>query len=1098
MSELYEQLSKLSPERRVLLEKKLAEKGIVSQLRWQIQKREPNNKIPLSFAQQRLWFVQQLSPKVTTYNVTSVLLLEGDLNVPAMQHALHDLVARHEILRTCFIATEQASKAEQIVNPVPDVETTLPYIDYSSEQDPASVSDAYIANLINRAFDLSQVPFRSALIKLGADRHLIVLVTHHIVSDRWSVGIFLRELATLYHSNINDLEAPLPELPIQYGDYAHWQRQHLQGITLNKLQNYWKQQLTNEYNLLDLPVDFSRPAQITNAGAQFPLKISKKLSSKLREFAKQQKVTLFQLLLTNLKILLYRYTGNKQIRVGTDIANRDQIETESLIGLLVNTLVLQSELDPEESFTDTLQQVKQTMMDAMEHQALPFEQVVELVKPERHLDQLMPLFQVKLDLQLARVEKVALEGLSFTVQTPQDTSSKYELRLNLQDTEDGINGQIEYSTDLFKQETIQDIAHHFVYLLEQTVKAPKENISSYSLSDQESSLVGDLTNQSPSFSDETLVSLVNKTCLRSPDKIAASDPQQQITYQELNDRSSHLAKILICEGIQTEQAVGILMSRSVDILIAILAVLKSDGCYVPLDPDYPAARLSTIIDDADIKVMLIDEQVKDASVIQDLNSIHVNQINWESRDQLSITLPIPIPEQLAYIIYTSGSTGKPKGVAIEHRNTVAMLDWAKATYSTDDLAMVLASTSICFDLSVYELFLPLVCGTHVHIVPNALSLAEPEIEQNLTLINTVPSVLSKVINQASIPRSIKVVNLAGEPLTTELIKQLQALGHIERVYNLYGPSEDTTYSTWACFDLTQAIPDSRVPIGIPITGTHAYVLDEQLKVVPDGISGQLYLSGLGVARGYHGQPELTQQQFIDNPFLPETSYATRLYATGDRVRRRRDGVLEYQGRIDNQVKIRGYRIEIGEIEATLSQYPDTITVTVLSKKSDNDHSLIAYLESSSTQKPEQSHLREFLQSRIPAWSIPSRFILVDTMPRLPNGKINRKALAQLSIPASTKTNYEAPSTPIEKQLANIWSRLIGVDQISLNDNFFALGGHSLMALDLINQCQIELNCQIPLRTLFETTNLAAFGHRVEEIISAHDEQSPLPSNLPTL
>ncbi|MEM7304814.1 MAG: condensation domain-containing protein, partial [Pseudomonadota bacterium] len=371
MNELYEQLSKLSPERRVLLEKKLAEKGINPKLTWHISKRTPESKIPLSFAQQRLWFMQQLSPSDTTYNVSSVLLLEGNLNVKAIQQSLHELVHRHEILRTSFISTELASEAEQVINVTPEVDVILPYMDYTSEDNPREASDIFIKHQINKPFDLTKVPFRTALIKLDENQHLLVLVTHHILSDRWSVGIFLRELATLYQSIINNQEAPLDVLPIQYGDYSQWQREHLQGLTLNKLQDYWKHQLDSEYTLLDLPLDFSRPGQISNAGAQWPISIEKSLSLNLHEFAKQKKVTLFQLLLTTLKILLFRYTGNSQIRVGTDIANRDQIETESLIGLLVNTLVLQTDLNPEDTFNATLQKVKQVMMDAMDHQTLP-------------------------------------------------------------------------------------------------------------------------------------------------------------------------------------------------------------------------------------------------------------------------------------------------------------------------------------------------------------------------------------------------------------------------------------------------------------------------------------------------------------------------------------------------------------------------------------------------------------------------------------------------------------------------------------------------------------------------------------------------------
>ncbi|NEQ47690.1 MAG: amino acid adenylation domain-containing protein [Leptolyngbya sp. SIOISBB] len=1222
MTNLFHKLSTLSPEQRALFEQKLAERGLRSPQIVNISPRANPAQAPLSFAQQRLWFVQQLEPDNTAYNVASVLRLQGDLNVSVLEQTLNALIERHETLRTHFETTAD-NQPIQVVPPFQPVE--LPVIDLRQPQNggldqatpksdksqpalsstnpnphgkiqhpqtllkpvildsspapnaggvgsskspimggfrgpasshtdpedvvssphPENIAQDWIAALTEQPFDLTQPLLRLALLQLDEREHLLVLTTHHIISDRWSVMVFLREMTVLYDAFRQGYTSPLPPLPIQYGDWAVWQQQQLQGERLETQLAYWQAQLDGELPVLELPTDRPQPTIPTYQGAQYPIALSAELSAALKTLSTQSNTTLFTLLLTAFKVLLHRYCDQDDIVVGSDVANRDRLETEGLIGLLVNTLVLRSDLSGNPRFCDLLGQVRETVLGALAHQDVPFEKLVEVLNPDRHLSQMMPLFQVKLDLQQARVRPLELAGLTLERYPLPETSTKYELRLNLQDTETGISGQVEYSTDLFDARTIARLIEHFQILLTGIVAAPAQRLSELPLmsaTEHHTLLIDWNQTQSPIPNNHCIHHLFEAQAERTPNATALIWTDQRLTYRELNDRANQLADHLMTLGVGPEVPVGVCLNRSVEMVVSLLAVLKAGGAYVPLDPAYPTERLAFIVADAEITVLLTDGELPfDRG---DRNLTVVNPANVEVREFSGADSPRPTPDSLAYVIYTSGSTGQPKGVAIEHRNTVAMLHWAKAQFSEAELAGVLASTSICFDLSVFELFVPLSWGGCVILAENALALPKLPAAEAVTLVNTVPSVLTELLNLGGLPPSVQTVNLAGEALPPPLVHQLQQLPHIQHIYNLYGPSEDTTYSTGA--DVTHLAANAhRVPIGRPIANTQAYVCDRHSNPVPIGIPGELYLSGAGIARGYLHRPELTAELFVMNPFTvgayggtpkaeswshqPDLALGAEpcaptgqiLYKTGDRVRYHPDGILEFLGRFDHQVKIRGFRIEMGEIEAVLTQHPGVSqAVVVLREDSPQAPQLIAYvvlnfefltlnseLKTQNSSTPPLSHppippstslLRQHLTEKLPTYLVPHQIIELDALPRLPNGKIDRRSLPQPNQGQQRAARlFVAPQTEVEVALADIWCRELARDQISVHDNFFELGGHSLLGMRMMAQAEQALGCPVPLKWLFQAPTIAGLAARIEQADSPTPSRPHAPT-LPTL
>ncbi|HYR09198.1 MAG TPA: amino acid adenylation domain-containing protein, partial [Longimicrobium sp.] len=840
---------------------------------------ERTEAMPLSFAQERLWFLDQLQQGSAFYNVPATLRLSGVLDAAALERALGEVVRRHEVLRSTL--RERSGAAVQVIAPFSGF--VLPVEDLSSldadERQLEAVRRA--ADEAVRPFDLAAGPlFRAALLRLADDEHVLLLTLHHAVTDGWSMGVLYREIAALYEAFADGRESPLGELPVQYADYAAWQREQLSGEALDRELAWWKSRLAGAPALLELPTDHPRPAVQSYRGANEPVELGADLLAPLQALARAEGATMYMVLLAAFQVLLGRYAGSEDVVVGSPIAGRTRPEVEELIGFFVNTLVLRTDLSGDPAFREVLRRVRTSTLGAYEHQEVPFERLVEELQPERSLSH-TPLFQVMFTMGAAgglpRLGEVRADHVDVELET-----AKFDLNLALLGDAQGLSGVLQYSTDLFDRATIQRMIGHLRRVLQQVSVDADVPVSHLDLltESERGVVIGEWNRTEAAYpATATIHTLFEAQVARTPHALAATHGTESITYGELNARANRLAHHLVRLGVTAETRVGIGHTRGVDMLVSMLAVLKAGGAYVPLDAAYPAERLEFTMRDARVSVLLTQESLRDVlPVPADVRVVSVDsdaaeEIANESAENLSGGAT---SRSLAYLIYTSGSTGVPKGVAIEHESAVALLSWASDLHTAEELGGMLACTSICFDLSVYELFLPLSLGGRVIIVDNALALPSSPAADQVRLVNTVPSAAAALLKVGGIPAGVTTVNLAGEPLRTELVDALYAQG-VQRVFDLYGPSEDTTYSTY-----TLRRAGAPATIGRAIANSQAYVLDARMLPVPAGVPGELYLAGRGLARGYLGRPSMTAERFIPDPFGAEAG--GRMYRTGDRVR----------------------------------------------------------------------------------------------------------------------------------------------------------------------------------------------------------------------
>ena len=870
MSDFFQQIADLSPEQRALFEKRFKQKGFSSLKapeisKIEIYKRKDYNELPLSFAQQRLWFFQQLNPDNSAYNVFSALRLEGQLNVGLLEKVFTEIVRRHESLRTTFL-TNSEGQPVQIVATSQSI--TLPIIDLKEAPYKEQEAQRLAIAEVQRPFDLTKPLLRITLLQLQKTEYVLLVTIHHIISDRWSLGVFVQETKVLYEAFSSEQPSPLPDLPIQYADWAIWQQQYLQGEVLSSQMAYWKQQLAN-LPILQLPTDRPRPAVATYQGAKQSFDLSKALSKALKALSAKEGVTLFTLLLAAFTVLLHKYTNQNDIVVGTDIANRNRIETEGLIGFLINTLVLRTYLGGNPTFRQLLSRVREVTLKAYDHQDLSFDKLVDVLNTERDLSQMVPLFQVKFDLQLAKVEPLELSDLTVSPLAFDNGTAKFELRFNLSETEQGIKGLVEYSTDLFDTNTISRMVEHFLTLVEGIVASPQQRLSDLSLliETERHQLVLEWNDTQADYPTDTCIhQFFEAQVERTPDAVAVVFEDQQLTYWELNSKANQLAHYLQKLGVGPEVLVGICVERSLSMVIGLLGILKAGGAYVPLDPAYPQERLSFILEDAQVPVLLTQGRLVEA-MPQHKAKVICLDTDWQTIAQKSKENSVSevTPNNLAYVIYTSGSTGRPKGVQIPHTALSNFLQAMKQTPGLTEQDTLLAVTTYSFDIAALELFLPITVGARLLLVSREVAwdgtrLSALLTDSNVTIMQATPATWQLLLAAGWQGNHQLKILCGGEALPGHVANQL--LKRCDSLWNMYGPTETTIWSA-ACLVETDS---SIVPISHPIANTQFYILDQHAQLVPVGVPGELHIGGDGLARGYLNRPELTAEKFIPNPF----------------------------------------------------------------------------------------------------------------------------------------------------------------------------------------------------------------------------------------
>ena len=1086
MSDLAKRIAALSPEQRALFELRLKQKGLSTKQTPSILPRTKTDFLPLSLAQERLWLLHQLQPDIPLYNESSLFRLTGKLNVTALEQSINAVIQRHEILRTCFqVVVDQ---------PVQVIDATLtfslPLVDLQGI--PETEQQAKVKQIVTTdssiPFDLSQGQLlRGTLLRLKQQEYILLLTMHHIISDGWSWKVFYQELAVFYSATANDL----PKLPIQYADFALWQREWLQSETIKTQLAYWKQQLEGIPPVLPLPTDYPRPANQSFRGAREQLILPLQLTNALKSLSQQSGVTLFMTLLAALTTLLYRYTGQTDIPIGTPVANRTCREIEGLIGCFINTLVLRTDLTGEISFCDLLRRVRDRTLAAYAHQDLLFEQLVKELQPERTMSY-APLFQVMFVFQDAPLQALKLPEIELQPLVIDSGIAKYDLTLFLEDTKQGLIGALEYNTDLFKADTITRMLGHFQTLLEKIVSNPQQQLWQLpllTLSEQQQLAAGNHTQIN--YPQLCLHQLFEAQVEQTPDAVAVEFESAQLTYRELNASANQLAHYLRQLGLQPEGLVGVCVERSLEMVVALLAILKAGGAYVPLDPTYPPERLSFILEDTQVQVLLTQQHLVEVLPAHPAELVCLDA-DSQTIAQHSTENPINtvVADNLAYVIYTSGSTGKPKGVQILHRAVVNFLCSMHQQLEVTAPDVFLAVTTITFDIAVLELFLPLTIGSRVvvasrEVATDGVRLSESLNNSGATVMQATPATWRMLITADWQGNNQLKILSGGEALSPQLAEQL--LGWSKQFWNLYGPTETTIWSTLTQIESKQ----QPVTIGRAIANTQTYILDNHLQPVPIGIPGELYIGGIGLARGYLHRPDLTAEKFIPDPF--NHAAGTRLYRTGDLARYRADGAIEYIKRSDRQIKLRGFRIELGEIEAVLSQHPTLREVVVILREDQPQQKrLVAYVVPISHREPTPSELRSYLQKRLPAYMVPSVFVVLEALPLTPNGKVNRQALP---VPDQTRPELEtfvAPRSVVEEMLASIWEQILDIERVSIHDNFFALGGHSLLATQVVSRLRQAFQVSLPLRSVFEAPTVASLALQVEEAMKTEAKLAAPP------
>ncbi|HHN1162670.1 TPA: pyoverdine non-ribosomal peptide synthetase PvdD, partial [Pseudomonas aeruginosa] len=1026
--------------------------------------------LALSFAQERQWFLWQLEPESAAYHIPSALRLRGRLDVDALQRSFDSLVARHETLRTRFRL--EGGRSYQQVQPAVSVSI-------EREQFGEEGLIERIQAIVVQPFDLERGPLlRVNLLQLAEDDHVLVLVQHHIVSDGWSMQVMVEELVQLYAGYSQGLDVVLPALPIQYADYALWQRSWMEAGEKERQLAYWTGLLGGEQPVLELPFDRPRPARQSHRGAQLGFELSRELVEAVRALAQREGASSFMLLLASFQALLYRYSGQADIRIGVPIANRNRVETERLIGFFVNTQVLKADLDGRMGFDELLAQARQRALEAQAHQDLPFEQLVEALQPERNASH-NPLFQVLFNHQSeirsvtpeVQLEDLRLEGLAWDGQTAQ-----FDLTLDIQEDENGIWASFDYATDLFDASTVERLAGHWRNLLRGIVANPRQRLGELPLLDapeRRQTLSEWNPAQRECAVQGTLQQRFEEQARQRPQAVALILDEQRLSYGELNARANRLAHCLIARGVGADVPVGLALERSLDMLVGLLAILKAGGAYLPLDPAAPEERLAHILDDSGVRLLLTQGHLLERLPRQ--AGVEVLAIDGLVLDGYAESDPLPTlsADNLAYVIYTSGSTGKPKGTLLTHRNALRLFSATEAWFGFDERDVWTLFHSYAFDFSVWEIFGALLYGGRLVIVPQWVSRSPEDFyrllcREGVTVLNQTPSAFKQLMavacsaDMATQQPALRYVIFGGEALDLQSLRPwFQRFGDRQpQLVNMYGITETTVHVTYRPVSEADLEGGLVSPIGGTIPDLSWYILDRDLNPVPRGAVGELYIGRAGLARGYLRRPGLSATRFVPNPF--PGGAGERLYRTGDLARFQADGNIEYIGRIDHQVKVRGFRIELGEIEAALAGLAGVRDAVVLAHDGVGGTQLAGYVVADSAEDAERlrESLRESLKRHLPDYMVPAHLMLLERMPLTVNGKLDRQALPQPDASLSQQA-YRAPGSELEQRIAAIWAEILGVERVGLDDNFFELGGHSLLLLMLKERigdtCQATLS-----------------------------------------
>jgi amino acid adenylation domain-containing protein len=1082
-NELSKRLATLSPAKRALLERKLRDKVSTSEA-ISIARRTNVGPTPLSFGQQRLWFLNQWEPDSAAYNVSMAMLIEGYLNASALEQSVTEIVRRHEVLRTVFSCEGDAPM--QVVQP--PAPFPLRHLDLASMpmEDREDELQRLAGEEASQSFDLARGPLlRATLVKMESQKHAVLITMHHIASDGWSLSVLHRELSVLYEAFSRGGTSPLPDLPIQYADYAAWQHRLLKGERLGSQLKYWREQLL-ELPTLEIPTDHPRPPTQRFRGARHAFRLPKELMEALQSLSRKEGATLFMTLMTAFQSLLSRYTAQEDIVVGSPIAGRTRTELEGLIGFFVNMLVLRTDLSGDPTFRELLARVRKVVLEAFANQDIPFEKLVEELRPRRDPSR-NPLFQVAFALQNAPRSKPILSGLTLSRIDVQSSRVRFDLELHFVETPDSLNGLFIYSTDLFEEATIVRMAGHFQTMLEGIAADPNRRLSELPLltESERDQLLFEWNNTQTAYPREASIQeLFEAQVQKTPDAAAVIFEERHLTYRQLNERANQLAHSLRKFGVGPDVLVGICVERSIGLIVGILGILKAGGAYVPLEPAYPRERLAFMLEDAKVYVLLTQEHLRPKLPQYRAPVLCVDEDRQMATESRENPVNNTTASNLAYVIYTSGSTGQPKGVAVPHRAVVRLIRNTNYIELTQDDRIGQAS-NVAFDAATFEIWGALLNGASTIILPQAVVLSPKEFAREIRKrqINTLfltTALFNQIANECpSAFQSLRYLLFGGETCDPNCVWKVLKCNPPQHLLHVYGPTENTTFTTWYRIERLDE-EASTVPIGRPISNTRVYILDRHQRTVPIGVIGELYIAGDGLARGYLNRSELTGERFVNNAFSSDPR--ARLYSSGDLARYRSNGNIEFVGRFDQQVKMRGFRIELEEIEAVLSQHASVSqAAVVVRQRDDGEKGLVAFVVPHKGMHIAPEDLRQFLHEKLPAYMVPAMFAQLNTLPLTPNGKVDRKALPEVEMARpDLGTTFIEPRSSVEEHVARIWSELLGIPHVGINDNFFDLGGHSLLVIQLISRLHQRFNVELPVRTLFDSPTVAQLAARIEE------------------